>query len=72
MNIAVRSNIRTAQAAKKGLAAAFYLAFEGGAVTGLMVAGLALLAVSGFYCAFGKICQRQFSTVNRSWVSEDL
>lgn len=49
MSIAVRSNIRTAQAAKKGLAAAFNLAFQGGAVTGLMVAGLALLAVSGFY-----------------------
>jgi K(+)-stimulated pyrophosphate-energized sodium pump len=49
MSIAVRSNIRTAQAAKKGLAAAFNLAFKGGAVTGLMVAGLALVAVSGFY-----------------------
>ena len=49
MSIAVRSNIRTAQAAKKGLSSAFNLAFQGGAVTGLMVAGLALLAVSGFY-----------------------
>jgi len=49
MNVAVRSNIRTAQAAKKGLAAAFSLAFAGGSVTGLLVAGMALLAVSGFY-----------------------
>jgi K(+)-stimulated pyrophosphate-energized sodium pump len=49
MNIAVRSNIRTAQAAKKGLNAAFSLAFSGGTVTGLMVAGLALLSVAGFY-----------------------
>lgn len=49
MNIAVRSNIRTAQAAKKGLSAAFSLAFQGGSITGLMVGGLALLAVGGFY-----------------------
>jgi K(+)-stimulated pyrophosphate-energized sodium pump len=49
MSIAVRSNIRTAQAAKKGLGPAFNLAFQGGAVTGLMVAGLALLAITGFY-----------------------
>ncbi len=49
MMVAVRSNIRTAQAAKKGLSSAFSLAFNGGSVTGLMVVGLALLAVSGFY-----------------------
>jgi len=49
MSIAVKSNIRTAEAAKSGLAKAFSLAFSGGAVTGFMVAGLALLAVSGFY-----------------------
>jgi len=49
MSVAVRSNIRTAQAAKKGLKEAFSLAFNGGAVTGLMVAGLALLSVAGFY-----------------------
>jgi K(+)-stimulated pyrophosphate-energized sodium pump len=49
MSIAVRSNIRTAEAAKSGLAEAFSLAFAGGSVTGFMVAGLALLAVSGFY-----------------------
>jgi len=49
MSIAVRANIRTAQAAKSGLSAAFSLAFKGGAVTGLLVASLALLSISGFY-----------------------
>ena len=49
MSIAVRSNVRTAEAAKSGLSSAFSLAFKGGAITGLMVAGLALLSVSGFY-----------------------
>lgn len=49
MSIAVKSNIRTAEAAKKGLSPAFGMAFKGGAVTGLMVNGLAIIAVAGFY-----------------------
>jgi len=55
MSVAVRSNIRTAQAAKKGLNEAFSLAFSGGSVTGFMVAGLAILAVSGFYYYLGLV-----------------
>ncbi|MBN9532373.1 MAG: sodium-translocating pyrophosphatase [Alphaproteobacteria bacterium] len=49
MNVSVRANVRTAEASRQGLAAGLSLAFRSGAVTGLLVAGLGLLAVAGYY-----------------------
>ncbi|OQX24131.1 MAG: sodium-translocating pyrophosphatase [Desulfobacteraceae bacterium IS3] len=55
MRVSVIANVRTAEAAKNGLAAGLNLAFKGGAVTGMMVAGLALTSVAGFYTLLTKV-----------------
>jgi K(+)-stimulated pyrophosphate-energized sodium pump len=72
MNVAVRSNVRTAEAARSGLPQALNVAFRAGSVTGLLVVGLGLLGVAGYYLLLTKFIFHGTSTDRAHAAINDL
>jgi K(+)-stimulated pyrophosphate-energized sodium pump len=68
MNVAVRSNVRTAEAAKGGVRPALRVAFRAGSVTGLLVVGLGLLGVAGYYGILTEWFDRSPETATRELI----
>ncbi len=64
MNVSVRANVRTAEAARESLAKGLKLSFRSGAVTGMLVAGLALLGVAGYYAVLLSMGESGRSLIN--------
>jgi len=68
MNVSVRANVRTAQAASRSLGAGLEIAFRSGAVTGMLVAGLALLAIAVFFWYLTSVAHYEVGGTDRTVV----